>query len=273
MSDSPHPLVTAIILNFRSGLSAVECVRALKAQTMKHSMEILVVDNHSDDDSIGILHARLQGFADVRILESSMNRGFGQGYGLGIAHAHGTYILINNPDKKLKPDALEKMINKMQSDPSIGILAPKLIHDDGTVRHSVRSFPGPWDVLIKRTFLRSLFPHRLKKYLQLDQSIDEERDADWVVGGCLLMRRDFVQQIGGFDPRYFLFFEDIDLCRTCWEQGKRVVYFPSAVAVDRKRRLSEMNAFSMLLRKTGRAHIASACRYFWKWRGMPLPRM
>ena len=270
--NAPHPLVTAIILNFRSGLSAVECVHALKAQTMKEPVEILVVDNHSDDDSVGILHARLKAFPDVRILESSRNRGFGQGYAIGINQARGKYVLINNPDKKLKPDALEKMVAKMESDASIGILAPKLVHDDGSVRHSVRSFPSPWDVLIKRTFLRKLFLEQLRTYLQLGHSTDDERDADWVVGGCLLMRRDFVQEIGGFDPRYFLFFEDIDLCRTCWEHGKRVVYFPSAVAVDRKRRLSEMNAFSMLLKKTGRAHIASAFRYFIKWWKVSLPR-
>ena len=79
------------------------------------------------------------------------------------------------------------------------------------------------------------------------------------------MRADLYRKIGGFDPRYFLFFEDIDLCRACWKAGKRVLYFPQAVGLDRKRRLSEMNALQMLLKKTGRAHIASAVRYFHKW--------
>jgi GT2 family glycosyltransferase len=112
----------------------------------------------------------------------------------------------------------------------------------------------------------------VRKYLQADADPDGVRDVDWVVGACLLLRRSFYEELGGFDPRFFLFFEDIDLCRRCWLAGKRVVYFPRAVATDRKRRLSEGGVFRLLTKKTGRIHVMSALRYFRKWHGAALPR-
>ncbi len=257
--------MTAIVLNFRGGLDAVNCVFVLKKQTIAERIEILVVDNHSEDDSISILRNRLRDIPNVRILETARNNGFGAGYGIGITQAKGRYILINNPVKKLAPNGLERMIEALEKDATIGIVAPKLVHDDGSVRLSARAFPSPLDVIIKRTFLRKWFPQRMDHYLQLNQSPDERRDVDRVIGGCFLIRAELLRSLGGFDPRFFLFFEDIDLCRRCWKAGKRVVYLPEAVAKDRKQRLSDGGILTLLTTTVGRAHIASAVKYFWKW--------
>lgn len=254
------------MLNYRDGIQTVRCVQSLLKQTIAVALEILVIDNHSSDDSIGSIRNRLKEFPQVRILENRDNKGFGKGYKTGIAQARGKYILINNPVKILPSDGLEKMIKAMEADASIGILGPKLVHDDGSVRLSARSFPRLGDVFIKRTPLQSVFKDRMKKYLQLDANHDDQRDVDWLVGGCLLIRHDLLTQLGGFDDRFFLFFEDIDLCRRCWLAGKRVVYFPHVAGTDRKRRFSEMSGFAMPFRKVGRAHISSAVKYFWKWR-------
>ena len=97
-------------------------------------------------------------------------------------------------------------------------------------------------------------------------SSSSKRAVDWVAGGCLLMRRDLFLQLEGFDDHFFLFFEDTDLCRRVQQLGKTVVYAPSIVAGDRKRRLSEGGLFSLLFTSVGRAHLLSACKYFWKWR-------
>lgn len=228
-------------------------------------MEILIVDNHSDDESMGFLRAQFQSHPQVRIIETKDNLGFGGGYGEGIKHARGEFVLINNPEKVLENDGLRKLVEKMQSDTSIGILGPKLIHPDGSVRLSPRTFPTPLDVIAKRTTLQHVFPKRVEKYLQLDEDPNKERETDWLAGGCLLLRKNLFDSLGGFDPRYFLFFEDIDLCRTCWEKGKRVVYFPSVTGTDRKKRLSEGGPLSMLQSAVGRTHIRSAVRYFRKW--------
>jgi GT2 family glycosyltransferase len=259
------PLVSAIVLNYRSPQPTVECVLGLLEQSIAENMEVIVVDNHSTDDSIGVLRNRLGSFDRVRIVEASRNRGFGSGYNLGVHYARGRFILINNPDKNLQHDGIEKLTEKMKADPGIGIIAPKLLHHDGTCRHSARAFPRPLDVVVKRTFLQHLFPKRLIRYLQLHENPDLERDVDWVVGGNLMMRRELFHQLHGFDEGFFLFFEDIDLCRRCQVQGKRVVYYPKVHSFDRKKRLSEGGIWTLLSTPVGRAHIASGIRYFLKW--------
>lgn len=259
------PLISVIVLNFRSPQPTVECVLALLEQSAVDQMEVIVVDNHSEDDSIGVLRNRLGGFERVRIIESSRNGGFGRGCNLGIHHARGRFLLINNPDKRLQKDGVEKLMEKMKSDPSIGILAPKLLHGDGTRRHSARAYPRPIDVVIKRTFLRHLFPKRLEHYLQLRENPDNERETDWIVGGVFTIRRELFRELQGFDDRFFLFFEDTDLCRRCRELKRRIVYYPHVVAYDRKQRLSDGGVWKLLSTRVGRAHIASGIRYFSKW--------
>lgn len=267
-----QPLISALVLNYRSPLATVRCVQGLLKQTIADRMEIFVIDNHSDDDSIGILRNRLKNFPQVHIVETPKNLGFGAGYGIALHHAQGKFLLLNNPDKILEEAGAGKLAQTLEKDPSIGIIAPKLVHEDGSVRLSARAFPRPLDVLAKRTFLANVVPHRVRRYLQLDVSADDRREVDWVAGGCLMIRSDLAREIDGFDPRFFLFFEDIDLCRRVWIEGKKVVYEPAVTALDRKRRLSEMSAFRMPFSKLGRAHLASALRYFWKWRGSALPR-
>lgn len=264
------PLISALVLNTKEPLNAVKCVHALRVQTIADQLEIIVIDNHSDDDSIGILRNRLKKFSNVRVIESPTNAGFGGGYALGIRQARGQYLLLNNPAKLLEADAVEKMLRKMESDPHIGIVAPKLVHEDGTIRLSARSFPKMWDVIAKRAMPGSEKSAAVKRYLQSDVSPDEERPTDWVIGGCMLMRSDLMKELEGFDPRFFLFFEDMDLCRRVKEKGYSIVYFPQAVAVDRKKRLSEMPLWKLPFKRTGRAHIGSAIKYFAKWRGKPV---
>lgn len=272
------PIISAIVLNYRTPQEAVRCVEALLSgvrSTEKQPeswLEIFVVDNHSGDDSIGVLRNRLRKHANVYILESPRNVGYARGNALALTRAGGKYLLIINPDNILEPTGLEHMVSAMEQDPTIGILAPKLLHEDGTVRDSYRTFPSVMDLLIKRTILRHVFPQRMRRYLQWDRDPVAVRDVDWVVGACLLIRRSLLKHIGSFDPRFFLFFEDIDLCRRSWGAGQRVVYFPEVTANDRKHRLSDGGLLSLLFHRTGRAHIRSALQYFWKWRGHPLPR-
>lgn len=266
-----HPLVSAVVLNFRTPQQATRCVRALHAQSSASSessafLEVIVVDNHSCDESIQLLRNRFAQDPHVRILESRENIGYSRGNALGIRHARGKYLLVINPDNELESTGLRTMVAAMERDATIGILAPCLVYPDGSVRDSFRRFPSVVDVLIKRTPLRRLFPGRLRHYLRADEDPRAVQDADWVVGACFLIRRDVYEKIGGLDPRFFLFFEDIDLCRRVRAAGLRVVYFPTVTATDRVHRLSEGGVLQLILSRTGRIHIASALRYFWKWR-------
>jgi hypothetical protein len=265
------PLVSALVLNYRGPQDTVRCVQNLQRQTIADRMEMIVIDNASCDDSIGVLRNRLGKMQNVRIVESPKNLGFGGGNNVGARYATGEYILIINPDTEPEADSLERLIAILQEDPGIGIVAPMLAFSDGTVRDSHRNFPTLSALVAKRTPLGKLMPGVLDRYLHR-RSAGTMLDVDWVVGAFMLLKRDLYKELGGFDERYFLFLEDTDLCRRCWQTGRRVVYCTGIRAADGKRRLSGEGVLPILTTKVGRIHIASALKYFWKWRGTPLPQ-
>lgn len=264
---SVSPLVSAIVLNYRSAQDTVRCIEVLLKQTIKDDLEIIVVDNHSRDDSMKILRGLLGQGKPITLLRTPKNVGYGQGNAIGIESAKGEFILIINPDTAPEPDALETMMTFLRKNPDVGIIGPQLIFPNGKIRDSYRTFPTIPDIIIKRTFLRFFLKDRMRRYLQWDQDPNAIRDVHWLAGACLLMRRDFFDELGGYDPRFFLFLEDTDLCRRCWEAGKRVVYCPKAKAHDSEHRLSSGGIFSFFWKKTVRIHVMSAIKYFWKWRG------
>ena len=178
--------------------------------------------------------------------------------------AHGEYLLIINPDNMMPSDALEKMLDVLQKHPDVGIVGPALIHPDGSVRPSARSFPTVLDLLRKRFSPN----HWQAKYEESARTLvkNDRREVDWLVGACVLINTDFFRSLGGFDERFFLFFEDIDLCRRVRLKGKKVLYLPHMHVLDRRMRLSGSSIFSLLRRKTTWIHVLSAIKYFWKWR-------
>lgn len=263
----PSPSVSVLVLNYRNANAAVACVHELLQQSVADAMEILVVDNHSEDDSIGILRNRLGDIAQVRIIETPENKGFGYGYNVAASYAEGEYLLMNNPDKVLEPTGVEQLVNILKDHPHVGIVGPKLRHDDGTLRLSIRRFPRIIDVLSRRSFLGRLLPGTLRRYLMRDTDMHRDQEVDWVVGGCFMVRTSDFEAIGGFDERFFLFFEDTDLCRRMRQSGKTVLFAASVTARDKRKRLSGESFFDLLFKKTGRIHVSSAAKYFWKWRG------
>ena len=261
------PQVSALVLNYRNPESAVQCVRGLLSQSVAGSMEVIVIDNHSQDDSVGVLRNRLDAEPSVRIVETPENRGFGYGLNVGARSAWGEYLLINTPDKRLPADGVERLLAALRDDPGCGIIAPKLLHADGTRRLSIRAFPRMIDILSRRSVLRKLFPGSQRRYLMLDADPEKPSEVDWVVGGCFLIRKDLFESLRGFDERFFLFFEDTDLCRRVRAAGKSVRYYPAVAATDKRNRLSGERFLDLLLKRTGRIHVMSAAKYFWKWKG------
>ena len=135
-STATRPVVSVIILNYRCPEATVRCVRHLLAQSVASEIEILVVDNHSGDDSIGVFRNRFGEFPSVRIIEAPRNLGFGGGCNLGARAARGQFLLINNPDKLLEDGGIGKLIERMENDDTIGIIGPALVHADGTLTDS-----------------------------------------------------------------------------------------------------------------------------------------
>lgn len=258
------PLVSAVVLNYRSAKDTVRCVQALRKQSIASAIEIIVIDNHSEDDSIGLIRSQLSRVPAVRIVEERENIGYGSGNNDALRFARGRYLLIVNPDNALPPDTVERMLSALRSHPDAGIAGPALVHPDGSIRPSARQFPRFADLLSKR-----LFPGKWQAAYDRTMTAaegEDVREVDWLVGACLLMPMELFRKLGGFDERFFLFFEDIDLCRRVHVLGKKVLYLPQVKVPDRKKRLSGSSILSLLTRKTTWIHLTSAGKYFWKWR-------
>ncbi|OGJ49381.1 hypothetical protein A2335_00980 [Candidatus Peregrinibacteria bacterium RIFOXYB2_FULL_32_7] len=243
------------------------CFEALKKSKTDFEYEIIFVDNASCDESLDYLkkgHLK----ENFKLIESDKNLGYGQGNNLGEQNATGEFLLICNPDIFVQEDTLQKLVSYFKQNEEIGILAPKLIYHNGQVQESCRRFMTFTDLVIKRTPLKHLphFKKRLKKYLMQDFDHNKIQAVDLITGACFLIKKNVYNELKGFDPRYFMFMEDFDLCQKVHKKGLKVVYFPSAEALHFHKRLSGDGFFSLIFKKVFWWHVASAIKYFWRWK-------
>jgi len=227
--------------------------------------EVLVVDNGSSID-LPLHLSRL--FPDkIKVFNFGGNLGFGRAQNLVVQHARGEYVFLCNPDLELRSGSLDMLLSFAEEHPDFGIIGPKLLYADGGVQESSRRFPKFSDLFLKRLGLFPFFKKRVGRYLMHDVNLNESVTVDWLVGAAMLMRRDVFLQLGGFDERFFLFFEDTDLCRRAGEIGYPVWYHPRAEVVHTRKRLSESEVPGMwVFQKTFWIHLGSAMKYFKKWR-------
>jgi len=205
--------------------SLMECSKRGEIQC-----EIIVVDNASTDGSAEMVRQRFPG---VRLIASDSNLGFTRANNVGAGHSSGRYILLLNPDTEVLGDALTTMVSYMDSHPDVGALGPKLRFPDGRIQPSRRRFPTLATAFLESTVLQQWFPRNrvLQRYYVHDRNDDEEQDVDWVIGACLLIRRQAWKQVGPLDERFFMYSEELDWCRRLKTAGWRLVYIPSATVM------------------------------------------
>ncbi len=195
---------------------------ALDAATASLKVEVIVIDNASVDDSVAILEHE---YPTVTLIKNKTNVGFGRANNQAIPHLHGRYVLLLNTDAFVAADTLEKTVSYMNDHPSCGVLGVKLIGEDGSLQPSCRYFPTPWNVFLRRTGLSRFFSrHRLVDDMDWDHA--SVRRCDWVPGCYYLARGELVRQLGLFDPRFFLYYEEVDHCRVVKNAGWEVIYYP-----------------------------------------------
>ena len=261
--------VSIVILNYKSKGLVRQCVKtiALLPPAVRH--EVIVVDNGSDD-GVGEMLARRH--PDVRFVQTGANLGYAAGNNAGIRAAKGRYVVIMNPDITVRPGAVDALVAFMDANPDVGMAGPKLVRPDGSIDESCFRFPSPAIPLYRRTPLGITGRGRaaVADYVMADFGRDETRDVDWLLGAVVIARRSAIEKVGMLDEGYFLYFEDTDWCRRFWEAGERVVFFHDATMVHYHERLSAHGRWFMApLSKATRIHLASAIRYFRKWRGKP----
>jgi GT2 family glycosyltransferase len=185
-------------------------------------LQIILVDNASRDSSAEILRAR---FPCAELMKNSVNVGFGRANNQALPKVRGRFVLLLNADAFVSPDTLTKTLSYMEAHPNCGVLGVKIVGDDGVPQPSCRYFPTPWNLFLNATGLGRLFPG---VRLVDDKSWDyaTERECDWVPGCYYLIRREVIDRVGLFDPRYFVYYEEIDHCRAVRQAGWNVICYP-----------------------------------------------
>lgn len=257
--------ISIIIVNYNNAGLTRECVKNFKSHLSNAQAEIIVVDNSNDELLAEMLATR---YPDVRYLGMTKNVGFGQGNNVGIAQATGRYIAITNYDITCFPGALDKLVVYMDAHPDVGIAAPQLLNPDGSVQQSYYRFHTLLTPIYRRLMVgrMSFGKKHLDSFLMRDVSMTEPRDIDWALGAFLFIRRSALDRVGLFDKRFFLYFEDTDLCRRFWAHGFKVRYLPQIRMLHLHLRDSANTMGVWALRnKVTRIHLMSALKYFLKY--------
>jgi len=253
--------LTVAIINYNTHDALERCLESLPAQARGEPLRALVVDNASPDGSATMVARR---FGDrVKLLANRTNLGFSRAVNQALEETSTRYLLVLNADTEIPEGSIEALHDFMERTPKAGVAGGKLLDAQGNLQHSCRGFYTFSTILMRRTPLGKLMPnHRaLREHLMLDWDHDSERTVDWMQGACLMLRREAVEQVGAMDERFFLYFEDVDLCRRMTEGGWGVHYVPTAPFVHHYQRGSHGG----LLSREKLHHIASGLRYLAKW--------
>ncbi len=259
--------ISFIVLNYKNKGLVKNCLKSIINSDLGGlKYEIIVVDNGSGD---GIKEMLKNNFSDITFIQSRYNLGMGAGNNLGIKQAKGKYVALLNPDTMILNNSFKVLLNFMEKNFKAGLVAPQLLNPDGGVQYTRCRFPEFLTPLYRRTPLGKLpaIKEKLDNYLTKNKSYDEPAKSEWIYGACFFVRREVFQQAGFFDERFFLGFEDTDLCRRIWRAGYEVWYCPQSKIIHYPHRFSgEQSLFLGIFKKNVREHIKSWLKYFMKWR-------
>lgn len=201
-----------------------QCLRSVEQALQGIEGEILVVDNASEDDTVETLRPL---FPSVYWIPLEVNVGFGRANNIGMSYARGRYILLLNPDTLVHPGTLRAMLDYMEHHPEVGIAGCRVLNRDGSFQETCRrGFPTPWVAFTRLFGLERLFPRSplFARYSQRFRSEYEVGYAEVISGAFMFCRREVLRELRGFDPEYFLYGEDVDLCYRAHRAGWRIGY-------------------------------------------------
>ncbi len=238
------PSVSAVVVDYRAGEALTRCVASLRGNGVT---DIIVVDN---DESVP---PGTDADGALTVVHTGVNLGYGRGVNRGAAVARGEYLVISNPDVVVHEGAVEALVAHLDSHPEVGILAPRIERPDGTLYPSHRVFPHV-ALAGAHALLAPFWPGNpaTRRY----RSTRRDGTVDWVSGAFFVLRRDVFELVGGFDERFFMFAEDMDLCWRVRERGLSVAALDEAV-VTHVEGLSRRHASRAMLV----AHHESALRF------------
>lgn len=208
-----------------------QCLRSLPGEA-----EVIVVDSASSDGTPEMVAAEFPG---VHLIAHHENLGYSKGNNIGLEAATGEYLFILNPDTVVEPGALERLQQYLEEHPQVAMVGPQLVYGDGQPQSSRRRFPSPWTAIFESTWLQAYAPPGMLDHLYgRDLPPDQAVEVDWIVGAAVLLRREAYHQVGGFDEGFFMYSEEIDLCKRLKAAGWGVAHEPAARVIHHEGRSS-----------------------------------
>jgi GT2 family glycosyltransferase len=253
------PEVTAILVNFNAGVELALALQSVREDCAEIAWEAVVVDNASTDGSAAVVETIQQ----ATLVRNVTNVGFGRAVNQAVALARSPLLLLINPDCRLIAGAVSKLRSVLDAEPSCAVAGPRILDPDGAVQGSARGDPDMLTGLFGRTgALRVLLPFLpvARRNVVTEDAVRTGASSivvDWLSGACMLVRREAFLAAGGFDERFFLYWEDADLCRRLRNRGLHIRYVPDATAVHKVGQSSQTARRSSI-----RAFHASAYLYY-----------
>jgi N-acetylglucosaminyl-diphospho-decaprenol L-rhamnosyltransferase len=251
MASASEADVTVVVVTYDALPLVERCLESVAG------IPTIVVDVGSTDGTVDAVRSRFPG---VRLVEAE-NRGLGAAWNVGLSESATRYVLLLNPDAWLVGDALARLVAFADLQPRVAIVGPRLLNPDGTLQRSVRGFPTLWRLATEYFFLRKLAPGSrvLNAFYAGGFDHDEVREAEFVMGACMLVRRQAIDAVGLLDEDFFLFSEETDWCFRFREAGWQVLFYPGAECVH----VGGASHGGRLFRENLRGHLL----FFWKHRG------
>ncbi len=248
------PRWAAVIVNYEAGPLLIDCVRSVLADTSAGPVELVVVDNGSRDGSIEALHAALP---EVRVVQSPGNVGYARGANFGTAATYAPVVAVLNPDLTVAPGSAGALVARLEQDARLGAVGPRVRNRDGSDYPSARRLPSI-PVAVGHGLVGLWWPSNpfTTRYRQLDADAAQARAVDWVSGSAVWLRRDALDAVGGWDERYFMYVEDVDLCWRLRRGGFRIAYEPAGSVVHIQGAVTSRHPYRMLVE-----HHRSAWRF------------
>jgi len=229
-SVNPVPDVSIVIVSYNTRELLRECLRTVAREAEGISHETIVIDNASHDGSADMV---ANDFRDVSLIRSDTNLGFAGANNRGFAQARGCYVILLNSDAFLRPGAVRLSLQHMDAQPRVGAGGGRLVGRDDSWQPSARMFPSLFNELLMLSGLAARYP-KSRLLGRADRTWADPREGaevDWLPGAYVIVRRAVLERVGYFDERFFLYYEEVDLCRRIKAAGYAIWYWPDIVTV------------------------------------------
>lgn len=220
--------VSFIVVDYNAFLPLQRLIDTIREKTKDISYEIIVVDNSK--------HTRQsfsqKNYPDIKYILNSKNLGFSKAVNIGIRHSKGRYVLLLNPDTRLKNNVALLLAQFLDHHQNVGIVGGKILNDDGSIQFSCRSFPSYKTAFFNRySLLTRIFPKNKysTEYINPINSYNESAEVDWLSGSGMMVRKQALETLGLFDENFFMYCEDVDVCHRMKLLGWKVAYYPESV--------------------------------------------